>query len=392
MKSWLDCMRPGGLLLLSALGVALGSVLGAVQGNAQDLAPEQLFVESLGEPTSHWVLVNDSVYALTDTRAYLLDADSGAMLGMISTGAWRNAVEFAPGFAAIYSPETYYSRGSRGTRTDVLTIYDTATLDVTGEIVIPPKRAAGMPHRAYSGISDDGRFVYVANMTPATSISVVDVKTKHVQEIATAGCALTYPAGNRTFLMLCGNGTVQRVTLDENGHLESRAHTEPFFDPEADPLTEKAARHGDTWLFVSFNGQIHPVRVRNDRAKPQRGFSLFSDAERGAGWQVGGLQFTVVHQASGRLFVIVHQGEAGGHKDPGEQVWVYDVAKRKKIAELALVAPAKSIAVSADDAPLLYAVEGATPALLVYDANSGEHLRTIEGPPFNPGLLQPVVP
>ncbi len=380
MKSWVGCA----VLILSAGG--------AVGATAQDLAPEQLFVETLGEPGPHWVLVNDPVYAMTDTRAYLFDADNGAMLGMISTGAWRSAVEFAPGFAAIYSPETYYSRGTRGTRTDVLTIYDTVTLDVTGEIVIPPKRGAGMPIRAYSGISDDGRFVYIANMTPATSISVVDVKTKHVHEIATAGCALTYPVGNRTFLMLCGNGTVQRVTLDANGHLESRAHTRPFFDPESDPLTEKAARFGDTWLFVSFDGQVHPVRVRNDRASPQRGFSLFSEAERNVGWRVGGLQFTAVHEASGRLFVIVHQGEVDGHKDPGEHVWVYDIAKRTKIAELALVAPAKSIAVSADDAPLLYAVEGATPALLVYDATTGEHQRTIEGPPFNPGLLQPIVP
>jgi methylamine dehydrogenase heavy chain len=203
---------------------------------------------------------------------------------------------------------------------------------------------------------------------------------------------LTYPAGNRTFLMLCGNGTVQRITLDANGHLESRAHTEPFFDPETDPLTEKAARYGDTWLFVSFNGQVHPVRVRNDRAKPRPGFSLFSDAERSAGWRVGGLHFTAVHEASGRLFVIVHQGGADGHKDPGEHVWVYDIRKRRKIAEIELQAPAGAIAVSADDNPLLYAAEGATPALFVYDANSGEHLRMIEGPPFNPGLLQPVLP
>ena len=43
----------------------------------------------------------DWLRAMADTRAYLFDAGSGTMLGMISTGAWRNAVEFAPAFAAI---------------------------------------------------------------------------------------------------------------------------------------------------------------------------------------------------------------------------------------------------------------------------------------------------
>lgn len=380
------------------LGVAVAALLWAANVSAEDLSAEQIFVEALPAPGPHWLLVNDAVYAMTDTRAYLFDADTGSMLGMLSTGAWRNAMEFGPGFSAIYSPETYYSRGSRGVRTDVVTVYDTVTLDVTGEFVIPPRRAAGLPMRAYSGISDNGQFVYVANMTPKTSVTVVEVASGHVTEIETAGCTLTYPAGNRTFLMLCGNGTAQRITLDANGHAESRAFTRVFFDPEADPLTEKAARYRDTWLFVSFDGHVHPVRVRRDRASVRRRFSLLSEEERAAGWRVGGMQFTAVHEASGRLFVIVHKTDpaegdgAGTHKDPGSQVWVYDIGKRRKIAEFTLLAPAGAISVSADEAPLLYAADANVPAVMVYSADSGAHLRVIEGPPFNPGILQAIVP
>jgi methylamine dehydrogenase heavy chain len=71
-----------------------------------------------------------------------------------------------PDFATIYSPETYYARGTRGRRTDVLSFYDVATLSPIDEVKIPPKRGSGATHRTYSGRSDDGRFVYVFNMTP----------------------------------------------------------------------------------------------------------------------------------------------------------------------------------------------------------------------------------
>src|SRR5947207_169195 len=36
----------------------------------------------------------------------------------------------------VYVAETFYSRGTRGVRTDVVTIYDTRTLTPTGEIVL----------------------------------------------------------------------------------------------------------------------------------------------------------------------------------------------------------------------------------------------------------------
>jgi hypothetical protein len=41
-----------------------------------------------------------------------------------------------------------------------------------------------------------------------------------------------------------------------------------------------------------------------------------------------------------------------------------------------------------DAAPLLIADYPATPAVYVYDALKGTHLRTIEGPPMVPGFIQ----
>ena len=271
-------------VFFAALCVALGAAGAMAAEPAATVAPlqaERTSSAQLGPLQPHWFFAYDTNFlGYLDSKVYLYDGDSGSMLGMLSTGAFGNAVEFAPDFSMIYSPEIYYSRGSRGERTDIVALYDTKDLKAVGEVVIPPKRATGIPHRAYQGISDDGRFVYVANMTPATSVSVVDVVArKFVTEIETSGCNLVYPIGNRAFASLCGDGTVQVVTLDDQGNLKGRAHSEKFFDPDKDPVTEKASRSGNTWLFFSFEGYVHPVDFTGGVAKPAQ--SLVAVHRRG---------------------------------------------------------------------------------------------------------------
>ena len=361
-------------------------------GMVAPLEPERASRSTLGAPRPHWFFVfDDNFFSYLDSRAYLFDGDTGAMLGMLSTGTWGNAIEFAPNFSAIYVPEIYYSRGSRGERTDVVSIYDTKDLAFVAEVVVPPKRATGAPHRAYHGLSDDGRFLYVANMTPATSVSVVDVVArKFVEEIEISGCNLVYPVGNHAFASLCGDGTLQVVTLDDAGHLKGRAHSEKFFDPDTDPVTEKASRWGNTWLFFSFNGYVHPVAFEDAKAKPGKPWSLFTDQERAANWKSGGLQFNAVHQGLNRLFVIVHQGGPYGHKDGGKDAWTYDLNTAKRLGAVSFVASATSLGITQDATPLLAAIDVTVPAVEVYDARSGVHLRSIVGPPLMPTFVQPV--
>ena len=69
--------------------------------------------EKLGALKPHWFFVYDTNFlGYLDSKVYLFDGDTGTMLGMLSTGAFGNAVEFAPDFSAIYVPEIYYSRGT----------------------------------------------------------------------------------------------------------------------------------------------------------------------------------------------------------------------------------------------------------------------------------------
>src|SRR5262249_13240393 len=151
----------------------------------------------------------------------------------------------------IFSPETYFSRGTRGTRTDVVTMYDPSLLAPVGEIVIPPKRASNLPMMANSDLTDNGRFLLIYNFTPAQSVTVVDIHSQRlVGEIETAGCALVYPTGARSFFSICADGSLLNVYLDDKGQARSRDRTGQMFDVAKDPVTEKAVRVGNTWQFV----------------------------------------------------------------------------------------------------------------------------------------------
>src|SRR5450755_4932268 len=99
----------------------------------------------------HWVWVNDFVFPhMSDGMAYLVDGDSGRYLGTLSTGYGFARVVLPRDGKVIYSPESYFSRGTRGTRTDVVTLYDPGTLKPSGEIAVPPKRSSNMPAVANS--------------------------------------------------------------------------------------------------------------------------------------------------------------------------------------------------------------------------------------------------
>jgi methylamine dehydrogenase heavy chain len=352
-------------------------------------------------PGPHWFWLSD----IALHRTGLFDADSGELLGTISSGTAGLGFVIAPLFAKdqreIYIPETYYARGVRGERTDVVTVYDGRTLAPLAEIPLPPKRAEYFPGNAANALSDDGRFAAVFNLTPMSSLSIVDVKARRfVSEVSTPGCSLVYAGGSRRFFMLCANGGALTVDLDEAGQA-TVARTEPFFDPQKDPLTEKAVRRGNEWLFVSFGGTIHPVDVAGPTLRMGERWSLLEDADRDAAWRIGGGQHLAVHAASGRLYALVHQGGPDTHKQAGTEIWVYDLAGRRRVLRIPVVNPVASfvaqqaglardsaarwvldrvlpmtgvdaIIVTQDDRPVLLAAGMEPPTVTVHDATTGE--------------------
>jgi len=366
---------------LAGCALLIGALLaGAAQAELPPDTARGMQSATLAVPASkHWVWVDDFVFPhMADGMAYLIDADTGRYLGTLSTGYGFERLLLSRDGRIIYSPETYFSRGTRGKRTDVVTLYDTATLGPVGEIAIPPKRASSMPMMSSAVLTDDDRFLLIYNFNPRQSVTVVDTSTrKFVREVETPGCALEYPTGPRSFFTVCGDGALLLVNLDDNGAAQQK-RTQPLLSMGDDPVTEKAVRMGRTWYFVTFDGRIYPLEADARGASVGPIWWLTSEAERTAGWRPGGLQQLASDPNNSRLYAIMHRGGIETHKDPGKDVWVYDLATRQRVQQFALKSLASSIQLSSDEHPLLYSVFVDGTDLDVYDAGSGKLLRTVE--------------
>jgi methylamine dehydrogenase heavy chain len=354
-------------------------------------------------PRAHWVWASDVILR----RSALVDLDSGRMLGMVNGGFGPTVALFSATRGEIYVPETHYSRGSRGERADVLTIYDGASLAAVAEVMLPPRRAINALPMANAALSDDERFAAIFNSVPGTSLSIVDVERRSfAAEVSTPGCSLVYAAGPRRFALLCGDGSLLLLTVDEEGRELAKTRSRPFFDPDADPVTEKAVRVGDEWLFVSFEGRVVPVDVSGAEPRFGEPWSLLDQSDRADSWRIGGSQHLAVHAASRRLYSLVHQGGPDTHKEPGSELWVYDLATRARVARVELRSPGltflgepielggggrlwgwlldavlgagvDTIAVTQDAEPLLVTASGFSGGLALYDARTGEFLRRV---------------
>jgi methylamine dehydrogenase heavy chain len=346
-----------------------------------EIQPEQIgVIKTLPETyPAHWIIAQDaSFFHMNDGKIIVLDADSDdpgdRYKGMFNASFIAQFYQ-AKTRPEMYVVETFHARGTRGERTDVLTIYDKRTLAPSGEVVIPPKRASEMPLDFNLQLLDNEKLALVYNFTPATSVSVVDlVAREFLAEIPIPGCSLVYPMGGRSFASLCADGTILSVSLDENGQQVSASRSEKFFDANEDPLIEKAALIDGVGYFPTFSGNVVPIDLTGSTAVTGEPWSLAGDEDDG--WLPGGLQVTA-SDSMGHLYVLMHKDSYdGSHKDPGIEVWVFDTDARRRINRIELQLPAISIEVTRDDEPLLV-VTNVNMEIDVYDAVDGEYLRTI---------------
>ena len=349
MVDWLGAARgrvlapPAFLLLVLAPPALLLLVLAAAAPSpvrAEVPIGELGRVEQLPDPPGdHWVWVADPVLR----RSALVDLDSGEFLGTVDGGFGLVVPLDGVARPEIYVPETHYSRGSRGVRTDVLTIYDRVRLAPIGEVVLPPKRAISAVPLAHAALTDDDRFAAIFNLTPATSLSIVDLASRTaVGEIEIPGCSLVYPAGARRFVSLCNDGSLLTVTLDDAGREASKRRSAPFFSPESDPITEDGVRRGASWYFFSVDGRVHGIDLAGADPRFEEVWSLLEEAD--SPWRMGGRRHTAIHAPTGRLFVLMHEG--GGqesYKDAGSEVWVFDLDRRERVARIELENPGPTI-------------------------------------------------
>ena len=348
---------------------------------AAPLPAEHLTVTTMPPDNPHRVYVLDEAFFNEiDARVHIFDGDTYRRLGQIDVG-------FTPGFNL--SPDgkisvvatTYFSRGSRGTRTDVVEFTDNSTLKTAHEIVLPSKRAMTQPTYFNLGFSEDSRFLYVSYITPAASFGVLDpVKYSVIDEIDTAGCVLVIPSGPNRVSSLCENGRLLTVTLDAQGHEASRAFSDSFFDADVDPVFAQGVPMVNGYAFISFLGEVHEVDFSGAQPAIRKPWPLLAAADKSGHWRPGGMQVGAIHRHLNRLYVSMHQGGEGTHKDGGSEIWVFDLSTHQRLARWPMAAQKLSnvlaLQVSQDDAPLLFAATDHSD-LGVFDAVSGK-LRHVE--------------
>lgn len=326
-----------------------------------------------------WMLVHDvNSGGITDGRVVLVDLGVRPEVRAQVGASFLANFQLAPARHELYVAETFHARGNRGTRTDVISIYDTVTMANTGEIVLPgAKRGIFVPDAGGFQLANDGQWGLVFNFTPAASVTIVDlVGRKVLSEVEVPGCSLIYPLGGRAFATLCGDGTMLNIALDEQGKLVSSVATPAFNDIDRDPMFMRPAMAGRTAWFATFSGRLQPVDMSGPVARPGSAFALPPQPGGTPEWRPGGMQI-VAADGAGRLYVLMNPGGGeGSHKDGGTEVWLVDPGTRALVRRIPLATRSLSIAATQEAQPKL-AVLGLDRTLRVYDPETGTLLRTL---------------
>lgn len=384
MIRWVSCLSAASL----ALGLTACSGVGGDESGDAALVAEgmdPLANEVIGKSEdlkgaygSEWFFAHDLNFnTLGRGKIMVIDA-------MAENKNYRGAID-ADQFASfrqsasrgeLYVAETFYSRGMRGTRTDVVTIYEQETLNVLGEVVLPQSnRAMNVTQKSALDLTRNGKFLLVYTFTPATGVAVIDLETRRlVNEIDTAGCILAYPSGEQGFASLCGDGTMMAYQLDDQGQVASNELSVSFNDIDNNPIFMKSATIGDITYFPTFEGYLQGVRLGDKAPEPLEIWHFAKDTDRKpSGWQV------ITSDKQGLIYVLMRPGaKTGDHKYGGSEVWVLDPNKREIVRKVELAEESLSIEVSKGDTPFML-VTSLTMNLDVYDLSNDSRVRSVGG-------------
>jgi methylamine dehydrogenase heavy chain len=372
------------------VAVMLGAAVCAGPGAFAQMPPqEQITINSLPPASPHWtVALSPLSGSITATPLVIIDGDSLRVLGNI-TGGLAAMFAAAPDHKQLYVAETFYSRLVRGDRTDVVTIYDTTHLSPVGEISIPSKRQLAIPDATSMQVTPDGRFLLFLNLTPATSVTAVDLKARKVAgEIEIPGCSEILMVGAREFASVCADGSMLTTQFDDSAKATAQKRTaEPFFNVEKDPVYQLPAMIGKRAYFLSYHGIVYPMDLSASPARPAGTWSLLSDEEKKSGWRPGGWQPVTSYERDHLIFVLMHQGGEWTHQNAGPEVWVYDVNQHKRVGRIPLPVKAGAIRVTQDANPLLFALCTKESQLQVFSALKGRYMGTVTEVGQNPYIL-----
>lgn len=340
------------MIRIWGLAVALCAALATTALAADEpVAPEELKVETSIKPGPN-VFVVSSGWAGAGTINVFSAVDL-SYKGNFPAG--MNG-QFALGGAGSvgYSTSTYPKRIMRGPVEAVLERFDVSTLKSTLDTVIPPKFAPTSAAFGMLQVSADGARAFVQNATPATSVSIVDLKTgKLIVEVPTPGCwTINLSPDGKRFSSLCGDGRILTVKIGADGKSAGQAYSEKIFDGDKDPLFTQAQRVQGDLVFVSYGGTFYRVSDAGDAAKLVSTYA-FTEGVAGA-WAPGGYEIMGYSAPYDVMFVSMHSGaKNGSHKNGSEEIWAVDLGK-KAVLYRSVAKGLTHIAVSQGPIPLVF--------------------------------------
>ena len=346
-------------------------------------------------PDSFVFLVDGNFWGIESGKVVIADvgAETDHHRGALGSAQFGNfaAAKTRP---ELYVVETFYARGHRGARTDVLTIYDRSTLNAIGEVVLPGgKRAQTLTEIGTFQLSVDDRFAYVFNFTPASSVTIVDLeKRRVVGEVDIPGCVHAFALKGGGFASLCGNGGVASTKLDANGKQAGQTMSAPFHNIDTEPMFTRPAIIDGVGYFPTYHGKIQEIDFSGEEAKvgeaweiaparPAEGGKRFFGMMKGkkpesrlpSGWQL------ISSDEAGRIYLLMRATDTiDEHDSGGDEVWVVDPKSRNVVDRIRLRGESQLIEVTGAADPYLVALN-LDMSLDIFKASTGEFVRRIGG-------------
>ena len=158
--------------------------------------------------------------------------------------------------------------------------------------------------------------------------------------------------------------------------MAGRSESKPFNPLDTDPLFTQSALIGGVRYFPSLHGRIQPIDMHGDEIKVLPDWPLVTGADTAGNWRPSGWQLVTSDEQ--KLLYVLMQADAheGTHKDPANEIWVFNAAARQRIRRLRLVRPGQSIAMTHGSEPLL--LVQAAERLDVYDPKDGGLVRSMD--------------
>lgn len=369
-------------LATATLALALAGTLSASAAAAPvaSVEPEESDVSKIPAPQPGWFYLNRG---FTSAATAIYDTATGKMIGQVETPELTD-LAFDPAGKFYYVSSSIWTKGNRGTRQDYVSVYGSEDLKLVTDITIPGRLLVG-GHQNNFVVSTDGKTGYVYNMSPASSVQVIDlVARKFVRSVELPGCAALVPVPGVGLSALCSDGSM--ATLSLSGKKSEITRSEPFFAASDDPIFDNfiADPAKGQMIMLSYSGLVttatlgaKPVIAPSWSLQEAAGVPKGTTQPSVVNWYPGGVQQMAYHRASGQLYVLMHMGEFWSHKAGANEIWQVDLAARKVVKRMTVAGLPRMIAVTQEASPHLVVANDDETAL-IFDLATGKQTYKLE--------------